>query len=96
MYTAFTQPFLDGVLDKCWLQLNWLNHNTNYGMYRARGKIDNATHKRASKVDKEGIEYGRFSEIVGIVADNPRKVRGLRTQRLFFEESGSQPHLSTA
>ena len=64
-------------------------------MYRARGKIDNAYHKRASKVDKEGIEYGRRAEIIGLVADNPRKVRGFRCQRLFFEESGSNPYLST-
>ena len=95
LYAAYTSPFLDGVLDKCWYQLNWLNHNTNYGMYRARGKIDNAYHKRASKVDKEGIEYGRRSEIIGLVADNSRKVRGFRAQRLFFEESGSNPLLST-
>lgn len=95
IYTAFNSTFLDGVLDKCWYQLNWLNHNTNYGMYRARGKYDNAYHKRASKVDKEGNEYGRFSNIIGLVADNPRKIRGERCARLFFEESGSQPHLST-
>lgn len=96
LYTAFTSPFLDGVLEKCWYQLNWLNHHTNYGMYRARGKIDNAYHKRASKVDKEGIEYGRHAEIIGLVADNPRKVRGFRSQRLFFEESGSNPYISTS
>ena len=95
IYTAFNSTFLDGVLDKCWYQLNWLNHHTNYGMYRARGKYDNAYHKRASKVDKEGNEYGRFSNIIGIVADNPRKIRGERCARLFYEESGSQPHLST-
>lgn len=64
-------------------------------MYRARGKYDNAYHKRASKVDKEGNEYGRFANIIGIVADNPRKIRGERCARLFYEESGSQPHLST-
>lgn len=63
-------------------------------MYRARGKIDNAYHKRASKVDKEGIEYGRRSEIIGLVSDKASKVRGFRTQRLFFEESGSNPLLS--
>ena len=47
-------------------------------MYRARGKIDNSMHKRATKVDKEGVEYGRFAEIIGLVADNDRKVRGFR------------------
>ena len=65
-------------------------------MKRARQKIDNIKHKRASRVDKEGNEYGRFSEIEGIVADNPRKVRGDRCHRLMFEESGSNPHLRTS
>lgn len=65
-------------------------------MYRARGKIDNAYHKRASKVDKEGVEYGRMAQVIGLVADNPRKVRGFRCERLFYEEGGSFKSLSTA
>lgn len=36
----------------------------------------------------------RRSEIIGLVADKASKVRGFRTQRLFFEESGSNPLLS--
>lgn len=96
VYVANSDLFVDGVLDKCWYQLNWLNNNTNGGMKRARMKIDNIKQKRASKVDKEGNEYGRHSEIEGIVADNPRKVRGDRTDRLMFEESGSFKMLRTA
>lgn len=65
-------------------------------MKRARQKIDNIKQKRASKVDKEGNEYGRMSEIEGIVADNPRKVRGDRCHRLMYEESGSNPVLRTS
>ena len=60
-------------------------------MKRVRQKIDNIKQKRASKVDKEGVESGRFSEIEGIIADNPKKVRGDRCDRLLFEEFGSNP-----
>ncbi len=96
VYVGYTDAYVDGVLDKCWRQLNWLNNNTNGGMKRARQKIDNIKQKRASKVDKEGNEYGRMSEIEGIVADNPRKVRGDRCHRLMYEESGSNPVLRTS
>mgnify|MGYP006928581000 CR=1 FL=1 len=64
-------------------------------MKRSRDKIDNIKQKRASHVDKEGNEWGRMSEIEGIVADNPRKVRGTRCHRLMYEESGSNPWLRT-
>ena len=37
----------------------------------------------------------RMAEIEGIVADNPRKVRGDRCHRLMYEESGSNPWLRT-
>lgn len=91
MYTAVSDGYVDDVLSKCWYQLNWLNNNTNGGMKRVRQKIDNLKQKRASKVDKEGNESGRFAEIEGIVADQPRKIRGDRCDRLMFEEFGSNP-----
>ena len=70
--------------------------NTNGGMKRSRQKIDNIKNKRASLLTPEGTEFGSMSEIEGIVADNPRKVRGDRTERLIFEEAGSNPHLVTS
>lgn len=82
---------MDDVLTKCWYQLNWLSNNTDGGMKRVRQKIDNIKQKRASKLDKEGVESGRMAEIEGIPADNPRKVRGARCDRLMFEEFGSNP-----
>ena len=96
IYTAGADAQLQPVLDKCWEQLNWLNMNTNGGMKKSRMKVDNIRQKRASLVNKEGIEYGSMSEIEGIVADNPRKVRGNRTERLVFEEAGSYPNLVKA
>lgn len=65
-------------------------------MKRVRQKVDNIKHKRASKVDKSGVESGRFAEIEGIIADNPRKVRGDRCDRLIFEEAGSNPTMLTS
>ncbi len=51
------------------------------------------THKRASIKSKDGGESGHMSEIEGIVADKPDKIRGDRTERIFFEEAGSDPVL---
>lgn len=93
LLTAATDDQLDPLLDKAWYQLNWLNAHTNGGMKRSRQKIDNIRQKRASLVDKEGVEKGRFSEIEGIIANNPRKIRGDRVERLFLEEAGSNSQL---
>lgn len=62
-------------------------------MHRSRMKVNNAKEKRASLVNKENIEYGPMSSIKGVIADNPRKVRGARVERLIFEEAGSNPTL---
>ena len=57
--TADSDGHLDPLLDKCWTQLNWLNLHTDGGMKRSRQKIDNIKQKRASLLNKEGVEYGR-------------------------------------
>lgn len=62
-------------------------------MKRSRQKIDNLKQKRASLLNKEGVEYGSLAEIEGITADDPGKVRGDRTERLVFEEAGSNKNL---
>ena len=96
IYTANADAQLQPVLDKCWEQLNWLNMNTKGGMKKSRMKVDNIRQKRASLLTKDGIEYGYLSQITGIVADNPRKVRGTRCERLIFEEAGSYNMLMKA
>lgn len=70
--------------------------NTKGGMKKSRMKVDNIRQKRASLLTKDGIEYGYLSQITGIVADNPRKVRGTRCERLIFEEAGSYNMLMKA
>lgn len=64
-------------------------------MKHVRQKYNSAFHKKASKVTKtrEEIPSSWNSDIEGIVVDNPRKLRGDRIDRLFFEESGSNPNL---
>jgi hypothetical protein len=97
LYVAYAVNHLEapkGVLGKCWKQLDWLNQNTGGGMRRARmGKNDDFT-KKACMKDKTGEESGHMAVISGQVVDRADKLRGDRVDRLFFEESGSNPCLS--
>lgn len=95
MYVASYEPFLTGkgIIQKCWTQLDWLNQNSEDGMRRVRQAINQNLHKRASKLNKEGEEFGHMAQISGQVVDKPDKLRGDRTERLVFEESGSNPYL---
>lgn len=97
IYTAFAENFLlgDGVLQKVWNNLEYLNSETEGGLARIRQKIDTMFHKRASKVDDQKKEKGHMAEILGKTVDNARKLRGGRYERIFFEESGSDPILLT-
>lgn len=96
VFISSNTNFLEPTLDKCWRQLSFLNGETNRGFRRPMMVINNAMHKRTSKQDAERREWGRKNDIEGIVADNPRKVRGRRVDRLMFEEAGSFPNLRTA
>ena len=91
--TCFDEGKLQPLRDKCWYQLNWLNVNA-YGFRHVRQVVDNIVTRRASKKTKDGIEFGWMSEIHSIVADKPSKIRGDRTDRLVYEEAGSNPVLS--
>jgi len=97
IYTAYAENFLlgDGVLQKVWNNLEYLNQETEGGMKRIRQKIDTIFHKRASKINDKKEESGHMAEILGKTVDNPRKLRGGRYERIFFEESGSDPILIT-
>ena len=95
-YITSALNYLEPTLDKCWTQLHFLNGETNGGFRRPMMKINNALHKRTSKVNAEGREWGRMNNIEGIVADNINKVRGIRSSRLFWEEAGSFKNLETA
>lgn len=91
LYVASYEPFLTGkgIIQKCWKQLDWLNQNTEGAMRRVRqGKNDDLM-KKAVKKNKQGEESGHGAIISGQVVDKPDKLRGDRTERVIFEESGS-------
>jgi len=91
LYAASDEKYLttDGILTKAWRQLEYLNDNTQRGFKKLRQVRNVPLHKRASKRDKEGNETGWMSEIIGIIADSPKKIRGTRTDLLVMEEGGS-------
>ena len=93
IYTAATSDFLAKTLEKCWVQLDYLNTETENGFKHLRQAINTMVQKRASKKDREGNESGFKSMITGIVADKPSKVSGDRCELLIYEEAGSDPEL---
>lgn len=95
MYLASYEPFLTGkgIIQKCWVQLDWLNQNTEGGMRRVRQVVNQGLHRRASKQNKQGEEFGHMAQISGQVVDKADKLRGDRAERVIFEESGSNPIL---
>lgn len=96
LLTCEAEDKLQPLRDKCWLQLDWLNMNTSGGLRHVRQKMNNNETKRASKVTRDGLEFGWMSEIRSVVADNPNKIRGDRTDRLVYEEAGSSKQLVKA
>lgn len=62
-------------------------------MRHVRQKVNNNETKRASKVLRDGTEVGFQSEINSIIGDEPKKIRGLRVDRLIFEEAGNNKQL---
>lgn len=93
---AQQQIYVEATLDKCWTQLNYLDEETEDGFRKLRQKHNTAMWKKASSVGSDGIERGWMSEIEGIVADKPNKIRGDRTDYLVYEESGSWPNWKKA
>lgn len=93
--STFSEKHLKPTLDKIWLQMDWLNENTEGALKRVRMVINTKTQKRASKKDKDGGEApdSHRSEVEGLVCDEPDKLRGDRTQILVYEEAGADPVL---
>ena len=90
---------LTPTLRKLWQELSYLNDKTDGGFFKLRQALDKADNKRASHykiIQGQKIETGWMSEIRGIVADTPDKIRGDRADMLIFEEAGSWPKLKTA
>lgn len=99
MITAPDEVKLNKTLEKVWGALTFLNDHTDGGFFKLRQVFDNAKLKRASYykyINGQKIEDGFMSQIEGIVADKPSKVRGDRAELVIFEEAGSNPNLQTS
>lgn len=86
----------DGILDKTWDNLNFIDNNTPWK--KSRDYIDLKDKKRASYRDpKTKTERGYKSQIIGITTGgDPERVRGLRGKVILNEEAGKYPNLLTA
>lgn len=96
---AALDNYLSKTLDKVWSALAFLNNFTDGGFFKLRQVSDTQTKKRASVykiINGQKIETGWMSQIEGILADKPNKIRGDRTDLLVFEELGSWPNSTKA
>ena len=82
----------DGILNKAWDSLDWINTHTAWG--KILGK-DTMMHKKFSYKDIDtGAEKGYKSEVIGVtLKNNPNKARGKRGRIILWEEAGSFPNL---
>lgn len=99
LLTAFNSDYLNTTLSKVWNCLSFINDNTEGGFFKLRQVIDRQDHKKASVlkvVEGQKVESGWMSQIIGITADKPSKIRGYRSDLLVMEEAGSWPGLTKA
>lgn len=97
-YFAAKKPFLDedGILNKVSDYLTHLNTNTQRFWRKNRMVKDTMFHRKASYLDKRKDEKGYMSEIMGVIIDNPHKVRGKDGIKITYEEAGSFKNLKAA
>lgn len=89
---ANLSKYVEDTLAKTWNALSFLNDYTDGGFFKLRQVIDKTDIKRASHykiVNGQKVESGWMSQIKGIVADRPNKIRGDRSDVLLYEELGS-------
>ncbi len=87
---------VDGILNKVQGGLDFLNEHTQRWWLKNRKKKNLLLHQKASYLDDFGNERGYMSEIMGIVVDNPNKVRGKDGIKITYEEAGSFKNLKHA
>lgn len=96
-YFAGIEQYLttDGILNKAKDMLDFINdHCPEWAQNRM--KSDQLMRMKASYIDGFGVERGNFSEIIGVIVDNPNKTRGKRGRKITFEEAGSFKNLKKA
>jgi hypothetical protein len=96
-YFAGIEQYLttDGILNKAKDMMDFINDNC-HEWAQNRMKSDQLLKMKASYIDAAGVERGNFSEIIGVVVDNPNKTRGKRGRKVTFEEAGSFKNLKRA
>lgn len=97
--TANSESHLENTLEKIWNAIDFINVNTGGGFLKLSQVVDNQWSRRASHyqiTEGQKAEVGWKSEITGIIADNPRKIRGDRVDILIYEEFGSWPNSKKA
>lgn len=83
--------YVSKTLDKVWKALSFMNDYTDGGFFKLSQVSNTQYLKKASHykvVNGQKIEAGWMSQIQGIVADKPNKIRGDRTDLLIYEEGG--------
>lgn len=96
MVTAQTEFYTKKLLKKCWDNMTYVDTETEGGMRHLRQVKNTEMYRRASALTKDGNEEGTMSEIEGVVANEPGKIRGDRCDVIMYEEAGSWPDLITA
>ena len=99
LITAHSSDHLDKTLEKVWRAISFINDYTDGGFTKLSQVVNSQYKRRASRYETIGgvkIETGWMSQITGIVADKPSKIRGDRVDLLVYEESGSWPGLIKA
>lgn len=89
---ANLSKYVEDTLAKTWNALSFLNEYTGGGFFKLRQVVDTSMIKRASTynmIEGQKVETGFKSQIKGIVADSPNKIRGDRCDILLYEELGS-------
>lgn len=97
-YFAAKDDYLtkDGILNKVETYLDHLNTNTQGYWLKNRMEKNTMMYRRASYLDTAKNSKGYKSEIIGVIIDDPDKVRGKDGIKITYEEAGSFRNLKKA
>lgn len=99
LVVCYDQKYVEDTIKKIFDQMDENNYNSEGGMRRLRQVKDTVLRRRSSHIeyiDKQSVEKGMKSEVYGLVADKPNKIRGKRVEILLMDEGGSWPESQKA
>jgi hypothetical protein len=97
LYFAGLEDYLtkDGILNKVEADLNWIN--THIPWWKQNRQVRKSVmHQRASFINSMQEEEGSMAEILGVIVNDPDKVRGKNGLKITYEEGGSFRNLKKA